>query len=413
MSDTVMLLRGWEMNSKKGSSAVFLTVILAALISIALALIYGLREETVKSRVDGILNLSGDSLLSEFDCLIQEEYGLFLLSQSDRELTEKLESYVTYAAEDMEDVDVEYLEASGDRFSISNIDLAREQILDYVKFAETQDILKSSPEKSEFKTNDMKNRVLRHGPTIASLPSSDIPGRSLTSLAESIADKAKDMDKAFESGSGEFLMNLYILNHFNNKNEAVCEKHFFKNEAEYILGGELSDIKNEKRVEMALKAMRFPLNLSHIYSDAEKRSAVMTAAEILTPGPEAIATQAVLASTWAYAEADNDVDLLWEGYKVPVMKDKSTWAIDLEGAIEGISGKTVVPDVQKGYDYRHYLQILLFFQDSGVKTARILDLIQINVRSSYDGDFLIQECSAGVEISAKVNGRVYGYEKKF
>ena len=57
-------------------------------------------------------------------------------------------------------------------------------------------------------------------------------------------------------------------------------------------------------------------------------------------------------------------------------RDSGSWAIDLDGAIEGLSGKTVVPDVQKGYDYEQYLQMLLFFQDGGMQTARILDLIQ-------------------------------------
>lgn len=44
------------MNSKRGSSAVFLSVILAALMTITLALIYGVREETIRSRTDSIVN---------------------------------------------------------------------------------------------------------------------------------------------------------------------------------------------------------------------------------------------------------------------------------------------------------------------------------------------------------------------
>ena len=67
------------MNSKRGSSAVFLSVILAALMTITLALIYGVREETIRSRTDSIVNLAGDSILSEFDSYVQEEYGLFLI----------------------------------------------------------------------------------------------------------------------------------------------------------------------------------------------------------------------------------------------------------------------------------------------------------------------------------------------
>ena len=46
------------MNSKRGSSAVFLSVILAALMTITLALIYGVREETIRSRTDSIVNLT-------------------------------------------------------------------------------------------------------------------------------------------------------------------------------------------------------------------------------------------------------------------------------------------------------------------------------------------------------------------
>ena len=107
------------------------------------------------------------------------------------------------------------------------------------------------------------------------------------------------------------------------------------------------------------------------------------------------------------------MELLWEGYKVPFTKDSGSWAIDLDGAIEGLSGKTVVPDVQKGYDYEQYLQMLLFFQDSGMQTARILDLIQINARYCYDGEFLISECGVGIDIDVMVNDRKYGYEKKF
>ena len=91
--------------------------------------------------------------------------------------------------------------------------------------------------------------------------------------------------------------------------------------------------------------------LMDIYADPEKRNAVMLMAEALTPGAAAAATQLALAATWAYAESDNDVELLWDGYLVPFAKDSSSWAIDLEGAVEGLSGKNVVPDVKKGYDY--------------------------------------------------------------
>lgn len=402
------------MNSKRGSSAVFLSVILATLMTITLALIYGVREETIRSRTDSIVNLAGDSILSEFDSYVQEEYGLFLIRGNDQELSGKLRKYILYTTGSMEDMDVQKVSASAGRFLLADTDLAREQILEHARFAQTQKLLSKAPSAGsagdEKKTSE---RTLRDGAAIVSLPSADIPKRNLRELAESIADKKDGIDDVFQAGSEGWLMNQYILHYFNNKNAVADGEHFFQNEVEYILGGELSDRKNEKRVEIALKAMRFPLNLAHIYADPEKRNALLVMSEAITPGAAAAATQLALAATWAYAESDNDVELLWEGYKVPFTKDSGSWAIDLDGAIEGLSGKTVVPDVQKGYDYEQYLQMLLFFQDSGMQTARILDLIQINARYCYDGEFLISECGVGIDIDVMVNDRKYGYEKKF
>ena len=103
------------MNSKRGSSAVFLSVILAALMTITLALIYGVREETIRSRTDSIVNLAGDSILSEFDSYVQEEYGLFLIRGNDQELSGKLRKYILYTTGSMEDMDVQkFLLQQGD-----------------------------------------------------------------------------------------------------------------------------------------------------------------------------------------------------------------------------------------------------------------------------------------------------------
>lgn len=410
------------MRSRKGSSAVFLTVILAALISIAMALIYGVRNEALKSCTDAVMNLAGDSLLSEFDRRVQQEYGLFLIKGSDDELTDKLKRYVSYSLDDMKDIEISSMKASAARFSIYDPAPIRDQITEHMKITGAGELLTGSGGTSEGEggkdetgegasLNPMEARALRHGPTIASLPSADLPDSGLTQMAESLAGKVSSVDKAFEEGTDSFLINRYVVSRFNSRVNAVDTNHFFRSEIEYILGGENDDKKNEKRVEMALKAMRFPINMAHLYSDPEKRAALAAAAQAMTPGAAAVATQAALASTWAYAEADNDVELLWQGKKVPMVKDDSTWAIELDNAIEGVFGGTIEPPVEKGYDYSQYLQILLFFKDENIKLARILDLIQINMRAEYDGDFLIGEYAHGLNVRAKVNGRVYTYDK--
>lgn len=399
------------MNNKKGSSAVFLTVILAALMSITLALIYGVKAEAIRSSTDAVVNLAGDSVLSEFDRQLQEDYGLFLIKGTDKELSQKLYRYISYSIADMEDVSINSVNVSAAGYSIADTELIKAQILEHMKVLEAGGLITDDVDGSG--EVQAEERSLRHGPTIASLPSSNLPDKSLTATAEALADKASEVDKVFKSGTDTYLINRYVFEHFNSRVHVADSGHFFKNEAEYILGGELSDKKNEKRVEIALKAMRFPINMAYLYSDSEKQAALLAAAELLTPGAAAPATQAVLASTWAYAESDNDVELLWQGHKVPMVKDSTTWAIELDNAIEGVLGGTVMPAQEKGYDYEAYLQILMFFQDENIKISRILDLIQINMRAEYDSDFLINEYSAGISVEVKANGRTYKHEKKY
>ncbi|MBQ4595422.1 MAG: hypothetical protein IJB14_00500 [Firmicutes bacterium] len=409
---------GLNIKSKKGSSAVFLTVIMAAIMSIALALIYGVKTETAKSSIDAVINLAGDSVMSEFDRKLQKEYGLFLIKGTDEELSRKLDMYVKYSLDDMEDVMIDAVDVSAGRYPIISTSNIKEQIIEHMKARSAEGIVDSITGKEKGNTetdavNQMEERTLRYGPAISSLPSATIPKKSLTAMAESLADKADDVKAAFVSGTETYMISNYILGHFNSGVHIADNKHFFKNEVEYILGGELSDKKNEKRVEMALKAMRFPINMAYLYADPEKQAALAAAAQIMTPGPAAVATQAALTSTWAYAEADNDVELLKKGNKVPMVKDSSTWAIDLDSAIEGVFGGTVIPSREKGYDYGQYLQILLFFQDENIKIARIMDLIQINMRKNYDKDFLINEYATGISVRVKVNGKMYSYEKQY
>lgn len=398
--------------NKCGSSAVFLTLILAALMTVTLTLVYSIREITASNIADEIIELACDSVMSEFDHKVQKEYGLFLIKGTDKELAARINSYIDYSFDDMDNVKKEKVKVTASRYPVSDIDLVKDQILEHVKYMEIHNVFKKMQQSDGKSINNMTERKLQHGPTITSLPSAQIPEKSLTALAESIGDRTDEFSDVFKEGSEKYMINRYILTCFNSKSNAVNEEHFFKNEIEYILGGKLTDKKNERKIKIALEALRFPANLAHIYQDPKKKAAVIAAAEVLTPGA-GTATQLALASTWAYAESDNDVKLLWQGHKVPAVKDEATWAVDLDSAVEGLTEGIMTPDIEKGYTYSQYLQILLFFQDENIKITRILDLIQINMRKNCDRRFLIQEYSAGIAASVGVNGRTYSYEKKY
>ena len=71
----------------------------------------------------------------------------------------------------------------------------------------------------------------------------------------------------------------------------------------------------------------------------------------------------------------------------------------------------VYPQINTGRTYEDYLRILLYAKDDTIKTARILDLIQINMRKNHDEAFLIQECATGVSVSADVNGKTLSRDR--
>lgn len=395
--------------NKRGSSAVFLCIILSALMAVSISMAYAAHSIAVNSTADGLIKLGSDSVLSEFDYYVQREYGIFLLRGNDRQLSRKLRSYISYSLEPFDGVTTEKCSIAAGRFSSLDVDSVKKQILVYVKTVGLAD-LADAPQDSG---REREKHTLRHGPTIVSLPSRQLPDKNIVQRAEAAASGLKDPSRVFRKGTDNYILDSYVLSHFNGDRTFISEEHFFDNEVEYILSGKLSDEANIKRTDLALKAIRFPANLAHIYADPEKWSAVVTAAETITPGLLGTVTQAGIAAAWAAAESFNDVRLLHVGYKVPVVKDASSWAVDIDGLLEQKTGSMFKPEVNKGKTYKDYMRILLFIEDDDIKTARILDLIQINMRKNYDADFVIGECSCGIAVDSVINGKDHVFDKTY
>ena len=383
---------------KQGSSTVFLAVVLACLMSITLTLVFAGRMQAQISIADGALDLASVSLLSEYDYYVQQDYGLFLLRGTDAQLSADLRDYTRLSAK-----------ASASRFCLVNTDEVRAQILEYMKAGGAVDTITEAVtgEDSAVPESAAQDRTLRHGPTITSLPSRTVPDSDIVTTARKLGESLTNPEAIFRTGSNKFFITEYILQIFNRTGSIRGPDHFFGSEVEYIISGKLSDVQNKRQTDLALEAVRSGLNLTHIYADPEKMSLVAAAAETITPGPLGAVTQFAIAAAWSAAEAVNDVKLLHKDRKVPLVKTAASWAIDLDTVLEGYSGEDgcVYPQVNTGRTYEDYLRILLYAKDDTIKTARILDLIQINMRKNHDEAFLIQECATGVSVSADVNGK--------
>lgn len=441
--------------SKKGSSAVFLSIVLSTLIALCFALIMAAREQTVTSRADALIHLAGESLLSEFHREISEEYGLFLLEGDERELTDHLRRYITPSLSAMNGVSVSGIRASGGRYAVVDPEPIRQQILSGMKAGGRMALpvgsagtgqtdpapTVSAADTAENFAANASGRHLRHGPTIASLPSRQMPEKDGLSDAIGRLSREGGLSQALSAGTEDYLLSSYILATFSSRRSERPE-HFFRWETEYILFGKLSDEENARAADRALCTLRLPSNLAHIYADSAKRDMLAATAEAIAPGPAGAAVQALLAATWAWAESDNDVKLLTEGDPVPLVKSRQTWALDLDDVVKNlISGvldpekfesredgsvydpdprnllkqnlRVIRPEKQEGLSYEQYLRILLLAQDDQTTVMRALDLIQINIRRNTDGLFLISGQCTGVSLEMSINHRSFRYEKQY
>ena len=203
----------------------------------------------------------------------------------------------------------------------------------------------------------------------------------------------------------ELFEKQYIFAYFKEQsNSKDLGKTFFQNEIEYIICGKSSDAANARSIRNKIIAVREALNFVYLNKDPKKSAEAMAAAQLLTPGPAAIATQKALLAAWALAESINDYKLLVDLHKVPLMKSEATWAIDLDSVVANTSDKYVYTGVDQGQTYEDFLSLFTYAVDERVRLLRIMDLIQINMKYLYYRTFSLKEYSGGLRFLMKVNG---------
>ena len=143
------------------------------------------------------------------------------------------------------------------------------------------------------------------------------------------------------------------------------------------------------------------------------RAKVTAAAQLITPGPMAAATAVGLTAAWALAESSNDYKLLLAGHKVPLVKGEKAWATDLESVLKNQEEDCIFTGIDEGESYNDYLRFFTYVMDSRVRTLRIMDLIQINMRHLYYDSFLLREYNGGLQFVMKVNGVDHEMVKKY
>lgn len=174
-------------------------------------------------------------------------------------------------------------------------------------------------------------------------------------------------ERSEQSVWNKILFSQYAMEHFSHfGSEKATGKKGLWCELEYLVGGKNSDSRNMEVVVAQLLLIREVDNYLMLLQDegkvlqAHELAAVATAA--LAAWMEPVVCQAILLY-WAYEESVEDLQTLFQGGKIPLIKSLP---------LESISGFTL--------GYEEYLCLLLLLQKQEHLAMRSIDIIEMNVR---------------------------------
>ena len=257
--------------------------------------------------------------------------------------------------------------------------------------------------------------------------------------------KTVDRDiQAFNSGKygmEELYGFAYALDSFqgmhNDYYAGDDEDHVFRYELEYIVEGGSSDYDNLTNIAGKLLLMRTLPNLTYACTDAKmKEEAELLATLLVTPANAEFIEPVtyVILVCWAFGESFVDVSQLFQGYRVPVLKNASNWQLSLQNlpklftlfrplaafggrsvaAIESPTARRLPQKFQEnggadadGMNYTEYLIFLMaLMPDPELKYYRMLDIMELNIREtepSFKLEHCIDEFHVQMEITEQGN----------
>ena len=436
MNGSVRALR----SSRRGSISVFLVVVFACFVTVTAVLFAGAKAASGRSMADASLQLAGRSVLSEYDRRLLSDYGLLafrgdesriedaIVYYSEASLAPKDPWYIFFrsgrARTFSQDARCEDIAANLKEYSLLDL----ENFEDQVCTAALPEIISSlaiknrtgGSAKGATGRENGYGRILRDKEVISALPSKGFSGPLFPSFGD-ISDIPK-MEDVLKTGTALFVTSEYALSVFGNHVDGAKEGHFFGNEVEYLIAGGLDDESNYSNIKHRLRMIRFMMNNAALLTDPKKMAVVdeiALAAAAVSGESLYEAVRIGVVEAWVAAETGNDMILLERGDKVALIKTPSHWATqNITEIWAGWTGEwrettPIYAADRGGQSYRDYLRLMLFVLDRETKLLRMMDLMQINLKGTYYGDFLIREHYTGFRFECSVDGEAYAYTEKY
>lgn len=411
---------------KRGSVTVFVMMFMMSLIMLFMALIRASKDAAVKGSFGALGVMWCDSVLAEYDLNLQDRYDIFAYYGLEQDVNNKLRFYAGESLLDKKYVSMSGVDSSLTGYSLLDTDNFRKQVVRASKLRLAGKLL-GKP--NEFKSHGPEQpRTESSGELMADLPSGGTSASISAYTFRHAIESAGSVQGVISKTGDRFLENEYAFMYFKDRSDdKEIGKTFLNYEIEYLISGRKSDEANEDSMRIKIVAIRMIFNTIFAFENPEIVSETLAAAEVLTPGAPAAATQKALQLGWAACESVNDYNLLINGKKVPMYKDNGSWALDLESVVKGgireheegdepqIKDEVpcVDPGNEHGEEYKDYLKAMLFLMDEDVLLLRMMDLMQINMRYCHYADFRIREYNTGIKAVFNVNGGTYEMERAY
>lgn len=418
------------LKSERGDAAVLITVLFACLIGLTTVILAATKASAGRSCADAAFRLAGRSILAEYDTRLYADYGLLAFKGDEKQIEKDLAFYADAAVKSgvpgydrflpldggskMIHMNTEY-GASLKQFSLMDVELFEAQLNDAVAKKIRPGGKDPGAGFGDKEGVPEARRVLRNQAVKEALPSHGYESSGLLDLS---AERVAPLGDMFDPAGTELGVDDYIVNAFGYANDGVySEERFFAHEVEYIIAGKENDISNYTSVKTYLITLRDALNKAALLADAGKCEIItaLAAPFAVEGGAGELAAFEAIAETWARAETRNDLMILEAGGAVAFLKDSSQWATsNIEEILNGTAASAAeYPADSSGWSYGEYLRALLFLMDREEKLLRVMDLIQINLKTNYDRDFLLREYYTGFRFTVKAGGDEFAYTETF
>lgn len=397
-------------NSKRGSVTIFICIFFVSLVILIFAFTGAAKKMAVSSSADALCELWAESILAEYDLNLQKRYNLFGFYGYPDDVRKKMDFYAGKSFDKKKYINYGGSTCSLYDYSLVNCEIFKEQVVKAGMLAFTEKFI--APEREIKKVaghTTPTEEVLLHN-----LPSEGSEKSFSVSSAVDMLKDSTSLKEVLKSGGDGYFTNKYISAYFKCRTGGeTLGKTWFQGEREYILCGKNSDEKNFSSVRRKIVSVREGMNLLFLHRNPSMRAQAMAAAELLSPGPAAVATYEGILAAWALAESYNDYNLMINGHKVPLMKSEASWAVKLSHVLENREEGCIYTGIDRGETYEDYLRFFTGILDEHVCLLRMMDLIQINMRYMYYDSFLLKEYNGGLSVSVEVNGETHEVSKKY